>query len=471
MKQIKFLTLFITIIFILTGCQVSRNKGESSINSSVSSSYDTKTDVKQLKLQNDTYTELKHNSTSVINLEQFKLQTLNIPLKGTISAISCINNKLIVEIYPDDEKNCVELGVFDPYNNTYKKINRVPFSAAYGEYSCVLQDRYFIMASCNEVNGEMNGNIIMYDIQTDSLKTVDKFKTHNIVEFLTPVGENAIAYFYYEAQTQDWVVKHYDIEKNNSKEIFRHTNLNDIQISPMSITSDGKDIALVIQFVEGDVYHTQLAWITPEGDWCKTEEIDLYNFFKKEYEITDFKINNNNYYLKAKINDDEEYFILNKDSDNFHLTLPAICHLNKISNSITDESNIIFLQNTPVLGDLVSINLNNSSFDTYEFSQEISESNTIAHTKISKSGDLFVFYSSDNSEYKFQVIPEYKTKADTPFNPGLYVSPRQQYEEYVNSEYATPEGIEELKKTTEEAEKQMSQNDFRWNFVFNVQDN
>ena len=469
MRKFKLLTLFMAIPLIFTGCQSDNNRN--SLDSSVSSTYDTKTDVKQLKLKNDTYTELKHNSTSIIKLEEFDLQAADIPTKGTISAISCVNDELLVEIYPDDESNCVEIGAFDPYNNAYKKIKRMPFSAAYGEYSCVLGDRYFIMASCNEVDGEMNGSIIMYDVQTGSFDTIDEFKTYNIVEFLTPVGKNAIAYFFYEAQTQDWVVKYYDIEKNNSKEIFRHTNLNDIQISPMSITSDGKDIALVIQFIENDVYHTQLAWISPKGDWYKTEEIDLYNFFNGNYEITDLKINNNNYYLKAIINGDEEYFILNKDSDSFHLTLPAICHLNRISNSIADESNLTFLQNMPVLGDLVSINLNNSSFDTYDFSQEILENNTIAHAKISKNGDLFVFYSSDNSEYKLQVIPDYKALADTSFNPGFYVSPRQQYEEYVNSEYATPEGIEELKKTTEETEKQMCQNDFRWNFVFNARGN
>lgn len=196
--------------------------------------------VSNVNLRDDTVTEMKHKNAYAISLDNYELKDVTSSVRGTINSVSWLGDRMILDIYPDDASDCIETGIFDPYANTYEKIGREEFSAAYGSYSCVVQDRYYAMVTTAENGSAFRGKLLIYDGKTNKLNTADEYGTYNIVQYITPVGENGLAYFYYEDGSQDWVIKYYDLEKNTSKEVFRKSNSDSGQASPVAIACDDR---------------------------------------------------------------------------------------------------------------------------------------------------------------------------------------------------------------------------------------
>lgn len=470
MKKLSFaLALMSSLCLLCTAsCGDKEKNSSSSIENNLGNySEQAENNITELNLRNDYFTELKHIDQKVIDLNEYELKSLDSSFNGTPVSLTCIKDKIITCSYPADEQNCIETGIFDPYNNTYEKIDRMPFCAAYGNNTVVLADRYFFMIDADESDGELNGKVTICDIENNDLRTIDNYKIHNIVQYVTDVGENGIAYCYYENETLDWVVKYYDIKADETKEIFRHTNFNDVPLSPVALASDGKDIVLAVQSLGEEAYRMQLIWIdTVSGDH-KTEKVNLERFFGDEtFEITDFMINNNYYCFKTSVENEEEYFIFDRSDDILHVTLPAITRLNNLAGTFDSNTNILFRQNEHILGDLIDINLTDGSFLTYSFSSEFTEQNSISFLKANSKGDIIIFYCTGPSGCKYQLIQDYRSNAAQQVDAGLYTSPEEQYNDYVNADYATEEGIEEMKKSMENNKKAMAENDFRWKFAY-----
>lgn len=476
MKKLSSAFALMSLLCLL--CTVSCNdksrkkSSSSSIESNLGNySEQAENNITELNLRSDYFTELKHSNQKVIELNEYELKSLDSSLNGTLVSVTCVKDKIITCSYPADEQNCIETGIFDPYNNTYEKAGRTPFCAAYGSNTVVLADKYFFMIDADETDGGLNGNVTIYDIENNDLRTIDNYKIHNIVQYVTDVGENGIAYCYYENETQDWVIKYYDIVTDKTKEIFRHTNFNDVPLSPVALASDGKDIVLAVQSSGEEAYRTQLIWIDPDSSVNKTEKVNLERFFGDEtFEITNFIINNNYYCFKTIAENEEEYFIFDRSDDILHVILPAITRLNDLAGAFDSSSDILFRQNEPVLGDLIDINLTDGSFVSYSLPVEFAEQNNISFLKANSKGDIIIFYGTDPSGCTYQIIRDYKSDAAGQTDAALYASPEDNYNNYVNSDYATKEGIDEMKKSMEKTKKSMAENDFRWKFVYQYND-
>lgn len=396
----------------------------------------------QLTVRNDSFTELNHENALQIEMPQYEQKIMDVSVQGKTGAMKSIGDKIIVEIYPDDEPGTLETGLFDPYSNTYETISRMPFSAAYGNYSYVSQDRYFVMIYSSESAEGLSGKVMVYDAETEESSIIDEYDIYNIVQYVTPVGERGIAYFYYESGTQDWIVKYYNISSGTSEEIFRHTNFGDIPASPVAIAADGEEIVLAVQYMD-DICRTQFVWISTSGDACATEEADLHNFFDGDYEITDVIINNDIYYVKALVNGQEEYFFFTREDKNFYVTLPAICRLNTlVDEEVTDESDILFMQDNKILGDLIRVDLSADTLCSYSFIFTDMENDAadLNQVKITDSGDLIAFFGDDTSEIRYQIISNYRSIDTKMHDFALYEPPTDK----------------EL----------LSNNDFRWRFVY-----
>lgn len=375
---------------------------------------------------------------------------------------------MITEIIPDGSTNTLELGLFDPYENVYKTIGSIPFSAAYGTYSQVIDDRFVAMVTCKETNEKMYGKVTVYDIETGELHSTDDYEIYNIVQFITSFKNDEIIFLYYEANTQDRVIMHYNLITKETGELFRESNYNNEENSPVSITTDEDKIILVLQYIKDGVYHTQFEWISQDGELLKKEEPDFYSFFDStDYQITDFNIEGNYYYLKAIIDDHQEYFIFTRENDDFHVILPAICILNDfVSNYLTNVSGLLFYQDDGVLGNLVNVDLKNNSLKTYQFSGDFLGDNSIKLIKKISENDLIIFYDNDSANYEYQLIPDYSSINSKPLNASLYVSPREQLKQLISSNHATPEEIKEKIESTKQTENSLKENNFRWKFVY-----
>lgn len=210
-----------------------------------------------------------------------------------------------------------------------------------------------------------------------------------------------------------------------------------------------------------------MIWIDPDNSDHKTEKLNLERFFGDEvFEITDFIISNNYYCFKASVENEEEYFIFDRSDNILHVTLAAITNLNDLASSFDSNSDILFRQNEPVLGDLIDINLTDSSFVSYNLPAECTEQNSISFLKENSKGDIIIFYGTEPSGFKYNIISDYRSNAVANKDASVYTSPDDIYNNYVNSDDATEDGIEKKKKSMEETKKSMAENNFRWEFVY-----
>lgn len=83
---------------------------------------------------------------------------------------------------------------------------------------------------------------------------------------------------------------------------------------------------------------------------------------------------------------------------------------------------------------------------------------------------MIIFYGTDPSGCKYQIIRDYRSDAAVQTDTALYASPENNYSNYVNSDHATKDGIEEMKRSMENIKKSMAENDFRWEFVYQYND-
>ncbi len=363
-------------------------------------------------------------------------QSLNIPTSGVVSSMKCLRDKVIVEIYPENREGVVQLGVFDPYTNSYETIDDILFNAGYGNYSFTMNDRYYIMIS--SVNGEesLKGNVTIYDIETDTIETVDEFNEYNIVNGITPVGKNAIAYFYYEDITQDWVVNFYSLDTKESKEIFRHTNNNkDETASMMAIGTDGDEIVLVTQYIENEVYCTYLEWITSSGEWKKTEKINLNKLFGNEYEINNITVDGDYYFVDAYIipRNLSVSSILKCSGDNLNIfSLNTLLPKDLLSSSFADKTNIIYdnysfnydngISEHDKIDGIVIVDLFENSMRSFEFSEKPSLEDKVL---VNSQGDLLIFYHDNNKMAEYQLIEDFRSIDTKPIDGGIPIFPSE----------------------------------------------
>ncbi|GHU52625.1 hypothetical protein FACS1894132_02700 [Clostridia bacterium] len=368
---------------------------------------------------------LEHTWNSCINMEEYEKKNLNMPVNG--HSMKTIGDKIIVENYVEGNIKIEQLGIFDPYNNSYKKIADIPFSVAYGNYSFVMDERYFVMIYSFEGEKGLNGGVIIYDIETDALNTIDEFAEYNIVNGVTPVGENGIAYFYYEDITQDWVVKYYDFSTKESSEIFRNTNFNKNSTSSMmGIGSAGSDIVLTVQYIENGIYQTNLEWVTKSGDWHKTEHINLGGLlYGNEYEVKSIVVSEDYYFVNALIIPVGESYcnILKRNGDEINMfSFNTYFPTELLSESFKDKSNLVYDSPgysyitdiaTRIIDGIVVVNLPERKMKSFKFVEGVSLNGNV----LLVNDDLFIFNYDDKNEKlsNYQLIEDFKSINTSPY--------------------------------------------------------
>lgn len=447
-KIITFALTFSVALSVLCSCK--KDAQDNSSDTRILHS-DTNSTPVMLSLKNDTYTELEHKNIFLIEAEKCEAQKCS-NTEGTLASVNCIGNKIISEIHPADGGNTSVLELFDPESNTCKTIGEITLSAEYGAYSCVSGSRYFSMITAEETDGKLYGKVSVYDSETDKLTSTEPYEIYNIVQYITPYNDEDLLFMYYEAATQDRVIMRLNLSTNETTEIFRESNTNEDQNSPVALTADEDSIILVLQYIRDGVYHTQFEWISPEGELLRTEEPDFYSFFDTaDYPITDFEICGDHYYLKANVEEQEQYFIFKRDGDSFRVVLPAICKLNSLAgSSFSNEENLLFYQNENIIGHILSADLKSGSLTTYEISPEFLMENEVKTVKRCSDNDLMIFYDGSSGYPECRVVPDYRSIETKPFNSGIYMTEEQQFEQFIENCDPTPEEIEEMKKTMEE---------------------
>lgn len=354
-------------------------------------------------------------------------QVLDLPIKGSIYSITSLQNKLIFEASHDSNNGVVSLGIFDPYTKAYEIIDEIPFSAGYGKYSLTMYNRYYVTVVSENTENGLTGYVIIYDIEMNTLKIIDEFEEYNIVNGITAVGDNALAYFYYETETQDWIVKYYNFDTAEIKEIFRHSNNNaNTTSSLMAIGSDGDEIVLVIQYISNGVYSTNLEWITASGDWHKTENIDLDELYGNKYEITGIKICNEYYFIDAFIIGDEinTSSILKRTDNCLNIyafnTLTAIAPLSEDFSDISDIRYINTRNDNNSIDGIFMVDLIEESMRSYDFSEDLTLEDRVF---VNSFNDLIILYFENSSIISYQIIPNFTTIDVKPMDGDIPVFP------------------------------------------------
>ncbi len=413
-----------------------------------------------LTVTNDDFIPLKEISQKHISVEKKQIDET---FKGTIISAYWVGEKIVIESFPEDKNDSVELGVFDPYSNNYEKITDMPFTASYKNNVQVISDRYYVTVNTYITENSSKCKVVIYDIENNTVRIADEFNVHNIVQYITAIGENGFSYFYYEGDTQDWVVKYYDFIDKESREIIPHSKFNDIPTAPVTLAYSENSVVLALQSIENSVYNTELIWINLDDSSCRKEKIDLYKFFdNREFEIFDLLIENDYYFIQAEIDNSYEYFMFKRNDNDFHVVLPAIFHLEEFEGFI-DRSKVLFngtdsSKNKKIVFD---VDLTENTFETYSFYSTETIDN-ISLIKPNTKGDMFILYK-EATGYFYQTINNFKLKAEQS-NTALFLYPSEQIE-YADENYSDKKALE-IKRMCEETERNICNNDFRWKFIY-----
>lgn len=446
----KFVCIFLSVIlFCSCSSKITNNKVMTLTSGFIASN--------QLNVDNENFVKMNHIQSMELDLKQCKINEIDTLNNRKFITCKMLRDNLILETYSESNRNNIEIGLLDTKSNEYRKIGCTYFSAAYGDHSILLQDRFYATNLSYENNGEIHSKILLYDSLKDKLIEADTFKTLNIVQYITPVKDNGFAYCYYEHYTQDLVVKYYDLSSNTSKEIFRYSYYTESNISPMSLSFNMGNITLVMQSIKDNKYHTQIAYINIENGLEYVEEVNFSEYFGTEYEILDFIIQDQVYFLKVGISDSIEWHIFKRNNDKIKIILPTIFHLNELIFNYSNEiSGSIFRQYNSPHADLINLNTFDSSIKTYYIKGiELNEIDCIR----SNGKDIIFILNSDN-KFQYVCANNYNEITKTKRDQALFVYPQDEYDNII------PEKAKEMQTNIENRLHSLCESDFRWKYLF-----
>jgi len=413
--------------------------------------------TEHLNIDKENFIKINHLQSNDLDFKQYKMYDVDNLKNRKIVACQMLRDELILESYSKVSRNELEIGILNLKSNEYRKIGNSLFSAAYGSHSMVMKNRFYITTFSYEDEDNLFGKTLLYDALNDEMTEVDNFKILNIVQCITPVKDNGFAYCYYEHYTQDWVIKYYDLVSNACKEIFRYSNYTESNISPMAISFIDNDIALVMQYSEENKYFTQIAYINIENGLYNVESIDLNKYFGAEYEIYDFIIQDQFYFLKVGISGSVEWHIFRRKNDKLEIVLPAIFHLNELAvNKSISSSNSLFRQYNSKNADLIELDIFNASINTYNIKGI--DSKEIEY--ITSNGKEIIFILNSDNIFQYGHSVDYNDFSNQSFDKMLFEYPQDEYDSII------PEKAKEMQLNIENRLKLLCENDFRWKFLF-----
>lgn len=197
-------------------------------------------------------------------------------------------NNLFVSYIKD---NIMDIYKIDTDNKSQKLISEIEWNVMYNFLSQVVGNRYFvIMPSCN-TSDKLLSTLYVYDIDTGEFYEAESFKAHNMVQYMTCIDNDKLAYLYYEADTKDRVIKIFDFSTKVSSEIYRISGSD--SYSPMGLTFNDENIILALQLYNED-FETETVFreISLSGN-------DITSYYSNDFplELISNIAYNNGYYI------------------------------------------------------------------------------------------------------------------------------------------------------------------------------
>lgn len=332
-----------------------------------------------------------------INPEDYK--SIQITTPGILNVYSAYRNRMLVGLWPDGGNHVEELGWYDCITDTYTPIGTIPMNIANAISNFIVQDRYFVYLKLFPAEDGWQSELTIVDLQTDEIFLADSFLTHNIHQTITPVGEHALAYQYYEYDTQDWIVRYYDMETKTAKEIYRHTNMNkNATTSPTAIASDGTNIILFIQYQTETLPVTIMQWMKPDGTLLKAECIPLHKAFGGgNYHMAGAQVIGDYYIFSAKKTTNLRTAVYRREGDTF---IPVALGNDALGYMIDYAHNgefINILKYEGVISGAIKINFKTESAEIYRVSTSNGKAQGIIHQSFLNSNGMWLTIAFNNN--------------------------------------------------------------------------
>lgn len=237
-------SMIIVSVMLLSSCSKSPEIAKSNMNSS-----DIQT-IPKASVSDETFKTV-NNSGDIYTVSEYKEIDISDFDCTRINLNAYSGNNLFLTYLNDD---LMEIYRFDTKDSSRKYIAGIEWNVMYNFLSQVVGERYFVIMPSKNSSGKLISTLFVYDIETEEFYEADNFMAHNMVQYMTNVGNDKLAYLYYEAITKDRIIKIYDFESKTSEEIYRISS--DDEFSPMGLAFNGENIVLALQLYN-DKFETE----------------------------------------------------------------------------------------------------------------------------------------------------------------------------------------------------------------------
>lgn len=312
--------------------------------------------------------------------------------------LECFSGNDLFVTYLNDDM--LQIYKINTENNGNKLIGTCNWSVMYGFLSTVIGNRYFVIIPSESALGGLESTLYVYDMQDEEFYKADNFDTYNIVQYLTNVGDTKVAYYYYENESKDWVIKEYDFVAKISKEIYRNSNDDDKKFSPVGLTYNGKNLVLAVQYYnEKFITETKFIEIDMQGNEVHENRLDDFPIsigYELNYDGKYYNVCGNKYRATIELSS----IFIDLKSNGFDTVLPLSADLTVPTNLNNNRqlcTNIIQCRKN----DFALIDTNTNSL-TY-FNIDVPDYNEI-HTSVSNERNDIAIIKCDEDYNNFKLI-------------------------------------------------------------------
>lgn len=388
---VKIVTSIIFCVVLLCSCNESDEYNEDNIQAVNTQKYS------ETVIQNKKYEEM-NVSEKVYTITDYK----DIDISGfdcTRLNLEAYSGNNLFFTYLNDE--LMKIYKINTDSGEQEYISAVEYNVMNIFLSQVVDDRYFVIMPSKNSSAALQSTLYVYDIETEDFYAADNFMAHNMVQYMTNIGNDKLAYLYYEAATMDIVVKVYDFVSKTSKEIYR-LNSED-KFSPMGLTFNGENILLTFQYYnESFETETLFKEIDLSGN-------DINSYISKEFPlelICNIKFSHGYYIVCGyRLRATREYSAVYVDTSNNEINTVLSLDFdlkNPLNHTNIDYNIDMFRCNKK--SDFARVDLDNKSLQY--FSVDIPDCNCIYSAVCNEKNDIAVIkYSDENySKYKLALV-------------------------------------------------------------------
>ncbi|MCM1008291.1 MAG: hypothetical protein NC485_10245 [Ruminococcus flavefaciens] len=314
--------------------------------------------------------------------------------------LECFSGNDLFLTYSNNDM--LEIYKINTENNDNKLIGTCNWSVMYGFLSTVIGNRYFVIMPSKAVLNGLKSTLYVYDIHSDEFYSADTFLAYNMVQYITNISDNKIAYYYYENKSKDWVIKEYDFITKISKELYHNNSDEDKRFSPVGLTYNGENLVLAVQYYNNElVTETKFIEIDMQGN--KVQENRLNDFpiaigYELNFDGKYYNVCGNKYRATIELSS----MVIDLQANSFDTILPLSADLTVPTNLNNNRQlciNIIQCNKNDFA--LIDTNRNNLTY----FNIEVPDYNDIHSSVSNENNDLAVIKCDENyNNFKLIIV-------------------------------------------------------------------